>query len=106
MHYFAEKPLQRQFISDLIQKYAINNDHHRVIIADDDRTSSEIYKSLISTNFNNYAVKLAKNGVEACALIGSFKPDTIILDLNMPDMNGIEVLKFIISYATNFQVLI
>jgi YesN/AraC family two-component response regulator len=35
----------------------------------------------------------ARNGLEALRLIVEIKPDLVILDIRMPEMNGIEVLK-------------
>lgn len=31
----------------------------------------------------------------SCSLSGSFEPDSIILDIDLPDLNGMDVLKFI-----------
>lgn len=41
----------------------------------------------------NYATKLASNGVEALHTVQQGEPDCILLDMKMPGMEGIEVLK-------------
>lgn len=41
----------------------------------------------------NYALTLASSGAEALEILDNFSPDMILLDLVMPNMSGIEVLK-------------
>jgi CheY-like chemotaxis protein len=40
-----------------------------------------------------YLVEDVDNGIEACIKLGSFHPDLLILDLNMPGMDGLEVCR-------------
>jgi len=61
-----------------------------VLVVDDDPTIRAILKlSLEAAGFN---YRLADNGVLACALARKDPPDAIVLDVDMPHMNGFEVL--------------
>ena len=42
---------------------------------------------------SNYSVSVAHNGLEALEKIDSFQPHCVLLDIRMPQMNGVEVLK-------------
>jgi two-component system KDP operon response regulator KdpE len=42
-----------------------------------------------------YEVDDAKNGMEGLEKLRQFRPDLVLLDINMPDMGGVEVCKFI-----------
>ena len=67
----------------------------KVLIVDDEPDILEI----ISYNLikEGYEILTAKNGMNALDLVGSFKPDLIILDITMPKMSGVEVCKILRS---------
>ncbi len=48
----------------------------------------------------------AENGIEAIALVKSLNPDVLILDLSMPDMNGIDCIKEIRSRGMTCPILV
>ena len=62
-----------------------------ILMIDDDMD----FGGLASVYFTKlgYTVTLAQNGKEGLAKAGTLKPDVILLDIMMPDMNGIEVLR-------------
>lgn len=63
------------------------------IIVDDDDISRNLMKQLASqTEFLN-VVALCENGVEASRLLAKEKIDLILLDVEMPEMTGLELLK-------------
>jgi len=65
----------------------------KIVIADDSALWRDRIKSLLN-GFNNISdVYEAENGVEALQLIRDKEPDLVIIDIRMPEMNGIEVLK-------------
>lgn len=63
----------------------------KILIVEDEESLREI--ALEQLKFKKYNVKAAKDGNEALELAKSFKPDIMILDLILPDKNGIEVLR-------------
>ncbi len=64
----------------------------KIVIADDSSLWRERIKSaLIDSNCISMIYE-ARNGLEALQLIREIEPDVAILDIRMPEMNGIEVL--------------
>jgi DNA-binding NtrC family response regulator len=62
----------------------------RILIVDDEPLIVEV----LSEHFKNrYDVRTATNGTEALAAVLRERPDVMLLDINMPRMNGVEVLK-------------
>ncbi|NOY73316.1 MAG: response regulator [Gammaproteobacteria bacterium] len=63
-----------------------------LIIDDDERVAKAIQRSLRHAQFETL---IATSGFEAGALLNSFKPAVMTLDLRMPGMDGFEVLEFV-----------
>jgi len=68
-----------------------NNKNIKILVAEDDKFISEIYFTKLS--HENFNVIMANNGEEALALATKEKPDLILLDVFMPKIGGMEVLK-------------
>jgi CheY-like chemotaxis protein len=69
----------------------------KILLVEDDRIEIIKLKKSIPKEFDNYTLTLANNGSEAFSILEKDVPDMILLDLNMPDTNGIEFLKIIKS---------
>lgn len=65
----------------------------RAIIADDERLSREYIKQLLAEYTNVELVGECKNGLEAVNAAFTHQPDLIFLDIQMPDLNGFEVIE-------------
>ena len=63
----------------------------RVLIVEDDKNIRSFLQTVLEAN--NYEVLLAQNGLSAYSLITSQCPDIVILDLGLPDMDGIKILE-------------
>lgn len=64
-----------------------------VLVVEDEPVVSSLLKEFLTRL--NLSGRFAANGVEALALIEARSPDLILLDLNMPRMGGIEVLRWV-----------
>lgn len=65
----------------------------RILVVDDDPVNRKILSSLLIKH--GYAVFLAENGRQAIDAFHSAKPDFILMDIIMPEMNGYEAAKVI-----------
>jgi DNA-binding response OmpR family regulator len=63
----------------------------KVAIVEDDQAISQMYR--IKFEAEGYKVETAENGKLGLALAEDMKPDIILLDLMMPEMNGDEMLQ-------------
>lgn len=66
-----------------------------VIIIDDERLAREELKSLLSKHTSIRVLDEAKNGKEGIQKINELQPDLIFLDIQMPEMDGFEMLKHV-----------
>jgi DNA-binding NarL/FixJ family response regulator len=60
-----------------------------IVLADDHQIMLDGLHVLLSTHQELKVIGAATNGVEAIQLVESLKPDLLVLDLSMPDMNGL-----------------
>jgi len=67
----------------------------KILLVDDDATVLEIYKQRFVEE--GFQVETAADGLTAAKLLRETKPDLVVLDLMMPKLTGVEVLKFIRS---------
>jgi two-component system, OmpR family, KDP operon response regulator KdpE len=63
----------------------------RILVVDDEPQIRRALRTALSGH--GYEVEVAENGEEALALIPSWQPDVLVLDLVMPDIDGTEVLR-------------
>jgi len=62
-----------------------------ILIVEDDKPIRNFMRTALSTQ--GYRYKEADKGGDAMALIMAYNPDVIILDLGLPDMDGLEIIK-------------
>ena len=74
----------------------------KILIIEDDQILSNIYRNKLAVE--HYHVEAANNGEAGLALMRSFKPEMILLDLLLPQMSGVDVIKHIRS-ETDFAKL-
>lgn len=65
----------------------------KIAIIEDDPTISQMYRMKFETD--GFEVRMANNGKVGVEVAERFKPDIILLDIQMPEMDGTEALKII-----------
>lgn len=70
----------------------------RVLVVEDDKRINSFYKTVLEAN--NYDVLMAQTGTEAYSMITSQCPDVVILDLGLPDMDGMKILKSVREWSS------
>ena len=78
----------------------------RVLIAEDHHLVREGFVSCLALNKDVVVVGEAENGFDALNKIRELEPDIVLLDLNMPDLSGLETLPLIKNRNPNTKVLI
>lgn len=64
---------------------------HKIVVIEDEFPIQDMYR--MKLKLSGFDVKVAGNGEEGLAIIKSFKPDLILLDIKMPVMSGDEMLE-------------
>lgn len=79
----------------------------QILLADDDILSLNRICGLIDWNANGYEIAgQAMGGCQALTLLEELKPDILILDIDMPDKNGVDVTREIQQRKIPVKVLI
>ena len=76
----------------------------RILIIDDEKNIVSSLKGILADE--GYDVSVADDGLDALDMIQSDPPDLLLLDIWLPGMDGIEVLKTVKTYHPNIEVLI
>ncbi len=66
---------------------------YTILIVDDDDLNREVLEAYLS--LDGYSVLITGSGHKAIDIAESKQPDLILLDINLPDLNGIEVCKLL-----------
>jgi signal transduction histidine kinase len=68
----------------------------KILIVDDDQAIREMLIEALTQNRDRpYLIEEAANGIEATIKLGTYRPDLLILDIFMPEMDGLEVCRII-----------
>lgn len=70
----------------------------RVLVVEDDKSIRNFFRTVLEAN--NYDVIMANTGAEAYSMITSQCPDVVLLDLGLPDMDGMKILKSVREWSS------
>ena len=114
------KPLKANVLQNILNK--INNPNQNVekviteqqtankskinlLIVEDNKINMLLTKTLISKKFPNIHITEATNGLEAIEMFSKLKPEVILMDIQMPVMNGYEATKKIKKEKTSTIII-
>jgi signal transduction histidine kinase/DNA-binding response OmpR family regulator len=87
---FHSKPVDRTWLLNQLRAVAVAQPPTQVLVIDDDETSRYLIKGVLESG--GCEVVEAKGGIEGLRMAREGKPDLIVLDLGMDDLNGFKVL--------------
>jgi two-component system, OmpR family, response regulator len=68
-----------------------SSESHRILVVDDEPNIVDVVS--MALRFQGFGVESAGTGAEAIAAVASFRPDLIVLDVMLPDMEGFDVAQ-------------
>ncbi len=87
-------------LTDLEDFMAVN-----ILLADDLSFMRMVQKEILSERGYNI-IGEASDGIEAVEKYKKLKPDVVILDITMPNMNGLEAMKKILDFDPEAKIII
>ena len=75
----------------------------KILVVEDEKSISSFIRAILSTN--GYDVIVAHSGSEAFSMISSHCPDLIVLDLGLPDMDGMRIIESVRQW-TQLPILV
>lgn len=79
---------------------------HTLLLVDDHPMMRRGLRQLIELEGDLTVVGEANNGIEACELVHRLAPDLVVLDNNMPQLNGVETLKHLREQGFSGKILL
>ena len=76
----------------------------KLLVVDDDVNQGILYEQELEDE--GYDVDVANSGVQAIALLNSTQYDLVVLDIGMPDMDGLETLGRMLSMDNKLPVIL
>lgn len=78
--------------------------HGRILLVEDDPLLRDAFELLLVDA--GYEVLQAGSGTEAIAAVNTWEPDLILLDMGLPDMNGLDVARTLRADPGNANIVI
>lgn len=78
---------------------------YRIVLADDHKIIRDGLKALLEKEREMEIVAEAENGRQALQLVRKHNPDIVIMDISMPDLNGIDATRQITSEQPSVKVI-
>ncbi|RJP88879.1 MAG: DNA-binding response regulator [Desulfobacteraceae bacterium] len=77
----------------------------KILLADDHKITRDGLKALLENQKNMTVIGEAENGRMAVRLAGELKPDVVVMDINMPELNGIEATRQIVAELPGTKII-
>jgi len=76
------------------------------VLVDDSQDFLEVVTAILELDNLAEVVGIANNGVEAIEAVANLHPELVLMDVNMPSMNGLTATKFLSTHFPEIQVLL
>jgi DNA-binding NtrC family response regulator len=80
----------------------VTTERSRVLVVDNDEKTRDLFRDLLQ---DHYEIETQASPMTALESVRDFRPDVVLLDFNLPEMTGIEVLRRIKAIAPATAVI-
>lgn len=87
---YLVKPVSRQALLDALDRLHLHQG--TILIVDDEPEALRLFRRMLASAGRNYRVLRAANGHQALSVLREERPDVLLLDLVMPEMDGFQLL--------------
>lgn len=70
----------------------------RIMVVEDEKRMVNLIRTILLSR--NYHVVIVSNGKEAMTTLDTYPPDLVLLSLELPDMNGLDLIKTVRSWSS------
>lgn len=77
---------------------------YRILVAEDDESFLGTLAATLEAD-GRFAVELARNGREALELAGRRRPDAVVMDIEMPEIDGVEATRRLLELTPGVPVV-
>jgi signal transduction histidine kinase/CheY-like chemotaxis protein len=85
------KPIHRDRLLEALSKLGVKSGS--ILIVDDEPDALHLFARMLTSTEQDYQVLTARDGLEALNILKDYRPDAILLDLVMPNLNGFQLLE-------------
>ena len=78
---------------------------HRILVAEDDDDFLAALETVLTEDGRFEVVGCARNGHEALDLAGRLKPDAVVMDIEMPELDGVEATRALHANGAGIPVI-
>lgn len=97
---YLTKPIDRKRLLSVLETHLSNKESPTILVVEDDVNAREIMGRFLQRQ--DWTVELASNGREALQYLDETRPDLVVLDLMMPEMDGFEFIQ-VLRQNSNWQ---
>ena len=88
-----------------LEPHTTTSGEFRILLADDNALMRQVLRLILETYPNMTIIGEATNGIEAVEMAADLNPDGIIMDVNMPKIDGIQATKQIKTAQTSISII-
>lgn len=84
----------------------VTNEPMRIIVADDHVLFRDGVRALVDAMPDAVLVGEASDGLQAVAAVAEHRPDVVVMDLRMPQLDGVEATRRLVAQGCDTRVLV